>query len=268
MFNHSATDPSAHLDTDQTLHRSGGVSGGLNFHSFVVQADRDVSPGEEVVLCYGPLSNSTLFVEYGFVEPQNPHDMVGISGRLVRRVCERWCRLHDQSRRCVRQKRVALRNAGVLPSESRCQKAPPRFLLSKQELVPPALLLAVQVYVMPPTQWAEAGPTLNLRCGEDLGVELSGDDSVRATYKLLLRMVRVRTSRYYRARQRGVPVRVSRHRKGPDPLAVRELARAKAALAEAQRVKDGVLEAVLSVRIQELRMLLELQLQLLSELQQ
>eukprot|EP00955_Chlamydomonas_euryale_P079882 363353-Chlamydomonas_euryale.AAC.17 len=39
-------------------------------------ATRHLSAGEPLLLCYGQLSNDFLFMDYGFVVPNNPHDRV------------------------------------------------------------------------------------------------------------------------------------------------------------------------------------------------
>ena len=52
-----------------------------------VLADRDIAPGEEVLISYGDLSSADLLTAYGFVEEpgSNPHDSLPLD-----LVCYAW----------------------------------------------------------------------------------------------------------------------------------------------------------------------------------
>lgn len=66
---------------DMANHKSMGTTGDVSFeyfgnsYSLAIASGASVAPGEQLYISYGARSNDQLLQYYGFVEPDNPHDV-------------------------------------------------------------------------------------------------------------------------------------------------------------------------------------------------
>jgi hypothetical protein len=118
------------------------------------------------------------------------------------------------------------------------------FCLTKQELLPSQLLTVAQVFAMPADDWTTFAQGAGLQLSREAIID--SDDYVEDVYHLLLDIINAQILSYF----------------DPSilPFEEQELIR------RAESCGDMILAAILEVRLQERRMLLELKSQIVGEL--
>ncbi|KAK9818347.1 hypothetical protein WJX72_011060 [[Myrmecia] bisecta] len=138
MLNHS-TQPERRSTVLRKLKAAGTTVG-----TFVMEAERDIGAGEQVLHTYGTLSDAQLLQTYGFVEQHpagytNPHNFVNVAAADMVEACKQAAKPLNLKAREWDTRQKLLQACGIMADQ---------FSMTEAEPLPDTLLTAVQVLCM------------------------------------------------------------------------------------------------------------------------
>lgn len=152
MANHS-TNAASRNATVNMLPADGPGAG-----TFVLTAERDIPAGEEVLYCYGALSDAELLRIYGFVEADvsNSHNFVSMTTASLMEACQdQLIARAEEDAAADEPPDTDAAATFAAAKEWVLQRVGSAFCLSSQALLPPELLTVVMVLLMSKAEFAE-----------------------------------------------------------------------------------------------------------------
>ena len=154
---------------DMANHRSLGTSAAVSFeyfgnvYSLATESTVTVSPGEEIYISYGTRSNDQLLQYYGFVEPNNPHDvyvMPPLRDWDIQALEEACGRTFSAGRLGKLDRAGLLGGSPVVSQDDEAANTSGGVVVTRVNGVDPAVVQALRALVSTEEEWKAAGEAI------------------------------------------------------------------------------------------------------------